>query len=112
MNEINVGDRLYCIGGVLDGKVIRIETVDRITPSGRIVTDKTTQINPDLSIRGANKWGPYRMKPVTPDIEEAYKKQEVKRTLLGYLATADFNAMPVETLIKLLDIIKAAEEGK
>ncbi|WP_372897590.1 hypothetical protein [Stieleria sp.] len=54
-----------------------IHTVDRVTPSGRIICGHRT-LNPDLSIRGRRGFGgPFVAYPVTPKIEREAWRQKV-----------------------------------
>lgn len=96
--EYKVGDRLaisHRFGGWI------IYTIDKITPSGRIVCGNYT-LNPDLSIRGPEKWGPYRAYPVTEEIERSARRREY----LMRLGRVKFDVLPdsvLEALVAVLD---------
>src|SRR5690606_23119845 len=62
-----------------------IYAIARITPSGRYVLgDGTYVLNPDLTIRAPDKWGPFKAEPLTPEIEATVRRQRMLAVLARY----------------------------
>lgn len=58
-----------------------IRKILRVTPSGRAILEYGTQVEPDLRIRGANKWGPFEALIVTAEIRGKARKAELIASL-------------------------------
>lgn len=104
ISDLNVGDRCCYITHGIGGRKIVSLKIDRITPSGRIVTGTMTW-NPDGSLRGASEYSRTgRLMPVTDEIQgEITKQAQVKR-----LNEVDWNKIPDEcrhSIIGLLNIV-------
>jgi hypothetical protein len=97
MSKYKVGDRLAFSHS---GKW-RVYLIDRITPSGRIVCGPYT-LNPDLSIRGPEKWGPYRACAVTEEIEKACRRREY----LDILSRVRFDELTDDVLDALVEVLE------
>lgn len=97
--QVKVGDKLlidHRLGSGFD-----IIEVTRIMPSGRIEAG-TRILNPDLSIRGASKWGPFSARiPTAEDFENHKNKQN-----LGLISTTRFSGLSRESIQKIADIIR------
>lgn len=79
MSEIKVGDELAFRGGYRSDW--HICKVTAITPSGRIKCGDAYTLDPDLRIRGPQKWGPYEAKLVTEEIREASDRADMLDTI-------------------------------
>jgi len=97
-----VGDQLAFDCGFGRGHW-KIATIDKITPSGRIVCGLFT-LNPDLTIRGHNGYGPYRGQPVTDEIRAKVKRQEN----LSIISGAKFSEMSEDVLDEIVKLIKSS----
>lgn len=97
MNKYEVGDRLAFSHS---GKWY-VYPIDRITPSGRIVCGPYT-LDPDLRIRGPEKWGPYRAYEVTEEIEKACRRREY----LNILSRVRFNELTDDVLEALVEVLE------
>ena len=75
MSEIKVGDELAFRGGYRSDW--HICKVTAITPSGRIKCGDAYTLDPNLRIRGPQKWGPYEAKLVTPEIRELSERADM-----------------------------------
>ena len=51
-----------------------IHKIVKVTPSGRAVLERGTQIEPNLRIRGADRWGPYSALIVTDKIRDQVER--------------------------------------
>jgi hypothetical protein len=88
---MSVGDKLAFQNRYGSGWTIY--KVTKITPTGRIKCGPYT-LNPDLTIRGPGKWGPYRAYEVTPAIQE-----EVRRAkLIQELQSVKFEKLTTDQL--------------
>ena len=56
----------------------QIRRVVKLSATGRITLDSGTVLNPDLSIRGANSWGPYRAHLLTDQMREKCELREFR----------------------------------
>jgi hypothetical protein len=54
-----------------------IRKVVSVSKTGRATLDSGTVINPDLRIRGSNKWGPFEAHIVTPRIREMVERADL-----------------------------------
>ena len=97
MSKYKVGDRLAFSH---QGKW-SVYPIDKITPSGRMVCGRYT-LNPDLSIRGREKWGPYRAYEVTEEIEKASRRREY----LDILSRVRFEELTDDVLDALVEILE------
>lgn len=73
--QIKVGDELAFRGGY--GREWAIYKVTAITPTGRIKCGDAYTLDPNLRIRGPNKWGSYEANRVTPEIREKVDRAEL-----------------------------------
>jgi len=60
---VQVNDKLCCDSNL----GVYFSSVKAITPAGWIKLENGSLLNPDLSIRGADKWGPFRYRIPTAD---------------------------------------------
>lgn len=58
-----------------------IRKIVKVTPSGRAILEHGTQVEPNLRIRGAGKWGPFEAMIVTPEIRAKARKHELATKL-------------------------------
>lgn len=77
-----------------------IYPIDKITPSGRIVCGGYT-LNPDLRVRGPDKWGPWRAYEVTEGREKAARRREY----LEIIKKAKFEELPDEILAAVAEVL-------
>lgn len=54
-----------------------IRRIVKVTPSGRAILEHGTQVEPNLRIRGAGKWGPCEALIITPEIRAKACKAEL-----------------------------------
>ena len=97
MSKYKVGDRLAFSHR---GKW-RVYPIDKITPSGRMVCGPYT-LNPDLRIRGREKWGPYKAYEVNEEIEKASRRSEY----LDILSRVRFEELTDDVLDALVEILE------
>lgn len=81
-------------------------TVDRITPSGRVVCGDLA-LDPNLRVRGRDTWSnlPYCLQRMTPQIKEKIKRQQLVETCLKLINSTQFSSLEtskLQTLVKLL----------
>jgi len=74
-HKFEVGQEL-AIPGQWSGPPL-IQKIVKVTPSGRAILERGTQIDPTLRIRGAGKWGPFEALIVTPEIRAKARKAEL-----------------------------------
>lgn len=80
MNDtVKVGDELAFRGTY--GRTWSIHKVTEITPTGRIKCGNVYTLNPNLTIRGANKWGPHEGQIVTPEIRERVVRADMLESI-------------------------------
>ena len=103
-DKIKVGDELAF--RVDYGSGWTIQTVERITPSGRIVTKNYT-MDPDLKIRGRTSWGPRRGEPVTDEIRQLIQRRRNRQavTEIRWQNQSD------EVIEQVLALVKGGEKG-
>jgi hypothetical protein len=98
---LKVGDQLAFNMGFYGW---RIETIERITPTGHIVAGCYT-LDPDLSIRGRTSMtGPYRGEIVTPRILEDFERQKA----ISLVGNADWKMVDTESLVAIAALTKDA----
>ena len=92
---IKVGDKLAFDIGYGRHRDWQIETVTKVTPTGRIVCGRWT-LNPDLSVRGRyNSYrGPYEAVRVTPRILADVRRNR----MVNQLSLVKFKDLPDEAL--------------
>ncbi len=84
--------------------------VKRITPTGRIKTDKGLELNPDLSIRGASGYNRSYISLFTDEIKEEIAKQRQKDKLRSRLRNLDINQLNPKEIISLNNILDQIPE--
>lgn len=87
-------------------------TVVRVTPSGRIKTDKGLELNPNLTIRGNNPNRSY-ISLFTDEIKEEMVNQNKKNKLKMYVHKVnvdDLTPEDISTLVIAFDNISTTEE--
>lgn len=97
MSKYKVGDRL----AFSHQWKWRVYPIDKITPSGRMVCGPYT-LNPDLSIRGREKWGPCWAYEVTEEIEKSCRRGEY----LDILSRVRFNELTDGVLEALVEVLE------
>lgn len=97
-DKIKVGDKLAF--RVDYGSGWEIQTVERITPSGRIVTLSYT-MDPNLKIRGNTGWGPHQGEPVTDELQQQIKRK-TNRTKLREIRWQNQSDEMIEQVLKLV----------
>jgi hypothetical protein len=100
--EIKVGDDLAVDRNA--GQGVFIIKVEKVTPSGRIVAGPYT-LNPDLTIRGADKWGPYRARLATNKDFDDYVRRNIACKIERMVQKNAFRDMPLEKLKAIDEII-------
>jgi hypothetical protein len=103
VSTVKVGDELAFRGTY--GRTWNIHRVTEITPTGRIKCGSVYTLNPNLTIRGARKWGPYEGQLVTPEIRERVVREDM-------LEAIDRQKLLIPTLTtdQLLRIVAILEE--
>lgn len=115
---VKVGDKLAIARHGFHRICYEIYTVTKITKTGRLVTDRGSTLNPDLTERGGNPW--VKAIPWTKELEEEDRKAEkvirAKCSLdaVKWMYVSDSIAVKVlETYQKLkAEESKDAEESK
>jgi hypothetical protein len=102
-HNLKVGDELAVQGRYAGVFVYRIE---RFTKSGRIICGPY-ELNPNLSIRGADTWGPFRMEVVTDEIREKVAIQNLGDQSQKWHQT-DKSKVPKEHRQRVWEAINAA----
>lgn len=100
---LKVGDDI-AFSGRRDGSW-RIHKITKITPSGRMVCGPYT-LNPNLTIRGRNLYGPVCGHIVTSEI----RKQCRRQYLLGKIEQCKWNEIPDDQLLAVFNIISTGSE--
>ena len=103
MSTVKVGDELAFRGCY--GREWSIFKVTGITPTGRIKCGHYT-LDPNLRIRGPQKWGPYEAKSVTPEIREASDRADMLEVL-----QRKARSMAALTTDQLRRIVAILDEG-
>lgn len=98
---LEVGDKLAF--RINHGQDWSLDTIRKITPSGRMVTDHYT-VNPDMSIRGRRTFGPHRAELVTADILAAIKHQQ--NLLIVRRIDTEFYKRSPEDIQAIVDIFR------
>ena len=76
LEGVKLGDRLFVKSRYDKG---RIEIVDRITPTGRVVT-KSGEFNPDGARRGGGRWnGALARKATDVDIASIHRERLIRK---------------------------------
>lgn len=97
--QVKVGDKLAVDRNF--GLGVDLIKVVKILPSGRIQAGRYT-LNPDLKIRGAAKWGPYRAYiPTAEDLEKVARQENLQFITLDRIAK-----LSSESIQKIVDIIR------
>lgn len=115
---VKVGDKLAIARNGFYRTTYDVFTVTKITKTGRLVTDRGSTLNPDLTVRGGNRW--VKAIPWTKELEEEDRKatQAIKAKCslddVKWMYVSDSIAVKVlETYQKLkVEESKDAEESK
>lgn len=111
-HDLKVGDKLAFRIGFRNQW--HIETIKKITPSGRIKCGHR-ELNPDLTVRGrSNSWsGPYCAEILTPELEaeiEAEAKALRIRNRVRSISIRDLTDDQLERIVAILDEPKGGAE--
>jgi hypothetical protein len=91
---VNPGDKLVFRdhGGYV------VDTVEKVTPSGRIVMKGGRALNPDLTVRGQQPYSrlSYRAEIPTPELLEKARRQEMIHRLAYFSDWRDFTSEELE----------------
>lgn len=92
---VNPGDKLVFVDRA--GHV-SLETVDKVTPSGRIVMRCGWALNPDLTVRGRQPYSTccYKAMIPTPELLEKARRQEMIYRLVCFSDWRDFTNEDLE----------------
>lgn len=107
-NEASAATDGYAVGDELAFAVgygnpqLEIRTIDRITPSGRIVCGNYT-LDPSLRLRGRSYGSPYSGQPVTEEIRIECARQENLRVIRN----TKFNELDGKLLSQIVSLLKA-----
>lgn len=111
MQELKVGDTLYRF---YMGRVTSKTTIERITKTKVILSDKTELRNSDnpshLKRINAGKWDTVYYSTVTPEIEEKFNRRRLQRYVeieLVALSSTSFDKYSTEQLLEIVKLVKA-----
>lgn len=102
---VQVNDKLCCDANI----GVYFSSVKAITPAGWIKLENGSLLNPDLSIRGAGQYGPFRYRVPTSDDFKKYRRR-VNATELDR-ASRMVREYTDEQLQKIADCIREVTAG-
>ena len=102
---MNIGDILvqWSFRWGSNDKDFEQHTIIKITPSGRIKTDKGLELNPDLSIRGKSPYRSY-ISLLTDKIKKEMLEQKQKDELELHLHELDVHSLTADEISSLNEI--------
>ena len=105
IKTLKVGDEVLTEQGGAYG-YMAIYVVEKITPTGRIVTSNRT-FNPDGWERGdANVWSRMRISPVTQEARDKIRRKEI----VDSMGNIKWKNLPLEVLETIDDLLKTSAE--
>lgn len=96
--NLKVGDKLAFYSGRSDGYTLH--SINKITPTGRIKC-AGFELNPDLTIRGADAWSTLSVYVPTEEIMRKIKRDRI----VGRLKKISWSAMPDDVLERVNNIL-------
>lgn len=101
---VNPGDKLVFVDRA--GHV-SLETVDKVTPSGRIVMRCGWALNPDLTVRGRQPYSTLAHKAMipTPELLEKARRQEMIQTIHRLAYFSDWRDFTNEELEQVYAVV-------
>ena len=114
MKELNVrvGDKVLYQYSYISTRTERIETVKKVTPTGRIrVKGTDKQFDKYGREMGGNSWGG-RATLSIPTLED-FQRIEENETIskaLSMMAKLNIKTLPYEKALKIIDILEESEE--
>jgi hypothetical protein len=105
---VNPGDKLVFVDRA--GHV-SLETVDKVTPSGRIVMRCGWALNPDLTVRGRQPYSTccYKAMIPTPELLEKARRQEMIYRLVCFSDWRDFTNEELEQVYAVVMQVRQRE---
>jgi hypothetical protein len=105
---VNPGDKLVFVDRA--GHV-SLETVDKVTPSGRIVMRCGWALNPDLTVRGRQPYSTccYKAMIPTPELLEKARRQEMIYRLVCFSDWRDFTNEELEQVYAVVKQVRQRE---
>ena len=104
---VNPGDKLV----FKDHSRYVTDTVEKVTPSGRIVMKGGRTLNPDLTVRGRHEYSgaAYRAMIPTPELLEKARRQEMIHRLAYFSDWRDFTNEELEQVYAVVMQVRQRE---
>ena len=106
IGNLKKGDKIIIVN---DGRQERVDTIDRVTPSGRIVIGGQI-FNVDGTERGAGTWHWSNIREWTVEKEAAIDGQRRKGELMKNITHADLRWLTVEECETIMGMIEKSHE--
>lgn len=109
---VKVGDKLAIVRHGWHRTQYDVYTVTKITKTGRLVTDRGETLNPDLTVRGGNRW--VKAIPWTKELEEEDRKAAIAARAKCSLDDVRWLYVSDNIAVKVLEMYQKlkAEESK
>lgn len=101
---VKVGDKLFVKKGIYDKGVI--VTANRITPSGRVITD-IGEFNSDGWQRGGSRWHRFQARPATEDDIAGVNRYRLAQDLGNFQRWEDLGADDLKAAAAIIAKYKA-----
>ena len=108
LKALKAGDKVYVISNGLSGGQYRLNTVQKVTSTGRIRVNGV--LYRDGCYNAPGGWSGSKLEQHTPELENRFKTEAQLRHMCYEIKNVDVFKLSSDKVKKIYDIIKATEE--